>query len=259
VSKKALESLNFDSISTSGNTEVSALVDSFQNFSGRISDFVMRERNFSRYASHELRTPLTILKNSAALLKKQGLSPAHQKIIRRMDNTILDMQELIESLLLLSREQNIVLSKQPIVVNDFLKDISEKALLRFDEKHIQLNWNAKNLIECHIPEQLFSIVINNILLNACLYSEDKSTINISIIDSKIIIQDHGVGMNKQQLNQIFKPFYRANEYSKVKGFGLGLSIVDWICKQCDWEISFASQENIGTTVTLDLHHVTTLV
>jgi signal transduction histidine kinase len=259
VNNQELESLNFDSISIAGNSEVGALVDSFENFSQRISEFVKRERNFSRYASHELRTPLTVLKGSIALLKKQDLSPKHSKVVQRMDTMVLEMQHLIEALLLLSKEQDIELSQEPIIINDLLKSLIDNALFSFKDKNIQLNWHAKSLIECHIPEQLFSIVINNLIRNACLYSEADSEINISIIDSKIIIQDQGIGMTKQQLKEIFNPFYRANEHSEIKGFGLGLSIVDWVCKQCKWGISFTSQENQGTTATLDLNIVNEIV
>ena len=255
VNKRELETLNFDNIPISGDTEVAALVDSFENFSMRITDFVKRERNFSRSASHELRTPLTVLKGSIGLLRKQELLPQHIKIIDRMDSMILEMQDLIESLLLLSREQDIELSKQDIVVNDLLKEIVNKVMYSFENKNIQINWDFKNLIECKLPDQLFTIVINNIVRNACLYSEPNSDLNITIDGSKVIIKDQGQGMNQEQLENIFKPFFRANEHSEVKGFGLGLAIVDWICRQCQWNIHFESQINKGTTAILDLKNI----
>jgi signal transduction histidine kinase len=252
VNKQELESLNFDEISTAGNSEVAALVDSFENFSRRISDFVKRERNFSRYASHELRTPLSVLKGSISLLKKQELQPQHLKIIVRMDTMILEMQDLVESLLLLSREQDIELSKQKVIVNDLLKDTVDKIVSTFADKNIQLKWKFNNLIESRIPDQLFTIVINNLIRNACLYSKPNSELLITIKGSRIIIKDQGQGMTQEQLDDIFKPFYRANEHSTVKGFGLGLAIVEWICKQCNWGIKFESQINVGTTAILDL-------
>jgi len=258
VNKRELESLNFDEIPISGDTEVAALVDSFENFSMRITDFVKRERNFSRSASHELRTPLTVLKGSIGLLRKQDLLPQHIKIIDRMESMILEMQDLIESLLLLSREQDIELSKQDIVVNDLLKEIVNKVMFSFKNKNIQINWDFKNLIECKLPDQLFTIVINNIVRNACLYSEPNSDLNITIDGSKVIIKDQGQGMNQEQLENIFKPFFRANEHSEVKGFGLGLAIVDWICRQCQWNIHFESQINKGTSAILDLKNINKL-
>jgi len=258
VSKGELENLNFDSVLTSGNQEVGALVNSFQQFSMRITDFVKRERNFARYASHELRTPLAVLKGSIALLKIQDLTPKQQPIVNRMNTMVLEMQDLLDSLLLLSREQDIVLSQQPIIINDYLKEIVAKADDVVVEKNIKISLDSINLIEAHIPEQLFSIVVNNLIRNACLYSEENSIINISIRGSKIIIQDRGLGMSPQQLKEIFNPFYRANEHSGVKGFGLGLSIVQWICTQCNWEIEFHSELDKGTVVTLDIKDVTKL-
>ena len=157
--------------------------------------------------------------------------------------------------MLLSREQDVEHSKQTVVVNDYLKETIDKILISFKEKNIQLNWQSKNLIECELPEQLFTIVINNLVRNACLYSPTGSELQITIDQSQIMIKDHGPGMSKEQLNDIFKPFYRADEHSDIKGFGLGLAIVDWICRQCDWDITFASELNKGTTAALDLKKI----
>lgn len=255
VNKQELADLSFDSVMTSSNTEVAALVDSFQHFSHRISEFVKRERNFSRYASHELRTPLTVLKGSISILKKQQLSQDSLKVVNRMDNMVLEMQELVESLLLLSREQDTEVSQQNVVINDLLKELIEKNLRNFTEKNIQLKWYPKNLIEGEISDKLFTIVINNLVRNACLYSDANSELHITIDESKIIIKDHGKGMTEEQLSEIFKPFFRANEHSKIKGFGLGLAIVEWICRQCEWGIHFESQIGHGTTAILDLKTV----
>lgn len=255
VNNQELANLNFDEITTQGNSEVKALVDSFQNFSKRISNFVIRERNFSRYASHELRTPLTVLKGSIGLLKKQPLDAEQIKIINRMELMLLEMQDLIESLLLLSREQNIELSQQNIVVNDLLKKTVDKIVSTFRDKNIQLIWDFDNLIESRIPEQLFTIVMSNLVRNACLYGYPNSELKITVSGSKIILKDQGQGMTQEQLANIFKPFFRVNENTDVKGFGLGLTIVDWICKQCQWEISFESTINKGTTAILDLQTI----
>ncbi len=255
VNKQELADLSFDSVVSSANIEVAALVDSFQNFSHRISEFVKRERNFSRYASHELRTPLTVLKGSISILKKQQLNQDSLKVVNRMDNMVIEMQELVESLLLLSREQDTAVSQQKVVINDLLKELVEKNLRNFTEKNIQLKWHPKNLIEGQISDKLFTIVINNLVRNACLYSDADSELCVTIDQSKVIIKDHGKGMTEEQLSEIFKPFFRANEHSEIKGFGLGLAIVEWICRQCEWEIRFESQIDQGTTAILDLNKI----
>lgn len=252
VNKMELDKLDFSDINSSGNAEGLALIESFENFSHRISNFVKRERNFSRYASHELRTPLSVLKGSLALLDKKIENKDNSKIVHRMQLMVEEMQELIESLLLLSREQNLSLEKQSLIINDFAKPLIERVQSTFIDKNITLNWKPKHLIESEVSEQLLSIVLNNLLRNAFLYSPDNSEICVEINDSKIIISDQGSGMNEEQLQNIFSPFYRADEHSSVKGFGLGLAIVDWICQQSQWDIQFTSEVGVGTIATLDL-------
>lgn len=252
VNKRELEKLNFDEVSTSGNKEVIALVHSFENFSKRISDFIKRERNFSRYASHELRTPLTVLRGSIGLLKKKNPTSEQSHVIKRMEMMILDMQDLVESLLILSKEQNVEISRQTVIMNDLVKMTADNISTAYSDKKIRIQWKEIHLFESDISEQLFVIVLNNLIRNAFDYSPSNSLITITLECSVIKIKDNGAGMTKAQLDEIFKPFYRVNEHSDVKGFGLGLAIVDWVCQQCGWDVYFESEADSGTLAVLDL-------
>lgn len=263
ITQKQLAKLNFEEINMAGNTEVKSLATAFENFSYRIFRFVQRERNFSRYASHELRTPLTVLKGSLALLAKKNLEPTAKKQVNRMQPVILEMQELIEALLLLSREQEVVYSEEAVIVNDLVKHTVKQTMSIFTEKNLQLKWAPVHLIETQLPEQLFAIVITNLIRNACLYSKNDGVIAINIENNKIIIQDHGYGISEEHLEKIFEPFYRINDENRTggkdrKGFGLGLSIVEWICEQCGWYLNYQSKPNEGTTVTLIINSVKVL-
>lgn len=258
ISKTELEALDFSDIKDARNTEVTALIETFENFSHRISNFVKRERNFSRYASHELRTPLAVLKGSLATLKKKDHNPEHAKLIVRMQSMVDEMQELIESLLLLSREQNTNIENSTLIINDFILPLAENVRDSFKQKQIRLNFKPKNLVEAELKEQLLSIVLNNLLRNAFAYSPENSEVTVEIDGSKIFIKDQGSGLTEEQINSIFTPFYRVDEHSAVKGFGLGLAIVKWICQQADWNINFESEINIGTTAILDLKNVKVL-
>ena len=212
-----------------------------------------RERNFSRYAGHELRTPLTVLKGNIELLKKQSLEPAAKRLVNRMEPMVADMQSLIEALLVLSRE-NQVTNREITLVNDVLKNCVEQAIALFPDKKVQLHWQARHLIEAPLSEQIFSMVISNLVRNACLYSGDQPDITVTIDHNHIMIADKGKGMNAETLARIKEPFYRGDEFGE-KGFGLGLSIVDWLCQQSGWQVDFSSEPGQGTTVTLTLTQV----
>ncbi len=255
ISRSGIEKLKFDDIKQVGHVDVNTLIDSFEDFSQRIGQLISRERNFSRYASHELRTPLTVLRGSMSLLKRQELGPKSVELVERMQPMIEEMQALIEALLMLSRDENIEVSADPVLINDSLKSIVEDTIRLFDPRDIKMDWQPNHLVQAFIPEQLFSIVVSNLIRNACVYSQDPATIKVTIDGPDIMITDHGKGMTKESMNRIMEPFYRVDEHSAVKGFGLGLSIVDMICKQCGWLIKFSSEVDVGTQVTLTLNDV----
>lgn len=255
ITRKGYIKLDFTDIRQMGNTDVNVLVDAFEDFSMRITQMIRRERNFSRYASHELRTPLTVLRGSLELMKRQDLPPKGHKLVQRMRPMVEEMQALIEALLMLSRDELIERSEEPILVNDLLKSTVEDTIRLFDPRDITLEWKPNHLVQKHLPEQLFTIVISNLIRNAITYSEDPVLLKVTITGRDIIIQDNGKGMTSEQISRIMEPFYRADEFGQAKGFGLGLSIVDMICKQCDWKIKFESELDKGTKVTLTLNNV----
>ncbi len=256
ISQTGLSRLHFDDLNQNANNEIATLVATFENVSGRIAEFVNRERNFSRYAGHELRTPLAVLKGNIELLKKQPLATSAERLVNRMEPMVADMQSLIEALLVLSRE-NQVTNQQVTVVNDLLRNTVEQAIALFPEKTVHLTWQARHLIEAPLSEQLFAMIISNLVRNACLYSGDEPELTVTIDHNHIIISDKGKGMDAKTLARIREPFYRGDEFGE-KGFGLGLSIVDWLCQQCGWQVAFESQLNEGTTVTLTLTQVNIL-
>ncbi len=256
INKASLSELHFEGLT--GDAEVLSLVKSFEDFSAKIAGMIERERNFSRYASHELRTPLTVLKVSLASLKKRPLDEKGLKIVNRMEPVIDEMSELLEALLVLSREQDLAVSEYPVLINDALKQLVAQNIMAFEDKDLRIDWQLKQLLEAQIPEQAFNIVISNLLRNAFAYSKDGGTVTVSIENQSISIKDHGIGMTAEQLEKITLPFYRVDEFSQHRGVGLGLSIVDWLCKQCQWELVFKSEPGVGTEVVLTMNNINVL-
>ena len=70
-----------------------------------------------------------------------------------------------------------------------------------------------------------------------------------VLKNRILtIKDSGIGINKDKLNDIYKRYYRATSING--GFGLGLNIVNIICRTYNIKIEVVSEENLGTTFIL---------
>ncbi|NVK21754.1 MAG: HAMP domain-containing histidine kinase [Kangiellaceae bacterium] len=244
--------LNFSELEKKADAEVLILLDAFEQYADQVDQYVQRENNFTRYASHELRTPLAVLKGSVSLLSKHELSHQQHKVVSRMKPMILEMEELLEALLLLSKNQEPKLSNEAISINMLVKQQLSHIQRLFEDKNINVTQMDEASLTKAVPERLLAICINNILMNAFNYTENGS-IQVQINKEGLVVKDTGKGIAPDSLKRIFEPFFRADrEGSEVKGFGLGLSIVKRICDQLGWKVFISSKPQQGTVVKLIL-------
>ena len=114
-------------------------------------------------------------------------------------------------------------------------------------------------IMAEVDEQHLGNVFSNLLDNAIKYSGERvPELFIKITQQKnevnIHFSDKGIGMDKEELKNIFLKFYRAptGNIHNVKGFGIGLSYVDQIMHMHNGKIHVTSEKNKGTTFALTL-------
>lgn len=126
------------------------------------------------------------------------------------------------------------------------------------EKNISITVDALGFYILSDYEKLKRI-ISNLVSNAIKYNKPNGKIDIivkpgSVLDNKmqIIIKDTGIGMSADELHLIGKPFYRADKSSSIAGTGLGVAQIKKICRLFDWEFSFESELDKGTTATLKI-------
>ena len=103
-------------------------------------------------------------------------------------------------------------------------------------------------------KKLFYQIISNLVSNSLKFSKDEINIDISIIDKEVNIEvaDKGVGIAKDEMKNIFEPFYRGTNTTSVSGVGLGLNIVNESTHKLNGKIEIDSIINRGTTVTIKL-------
>jgi PAS domain S-box-containing protein len=214
---------------------------------------------FVSLASHQLRTPLTAIKwySSAVLSESAGKLPAKQKeYIEQVYNGNQRLIELVNSLLNVSRLELGTFYVKPELVS--LKETILHLLGSFKVLIKEKELNLKVDIQPGLPKLMFDpilimIIIQNLMSNAVKYTNEKGKINLSVKKEKnrivIRVADSGVGIPKEQQRQIYTKLFRADNIRKMDttGTGLGLYIVKTIVDLTGGEVSFASEENKGTT------------
>jgi len=97
------------------------------------------------------------------------------------------------------------------------------------------------------------IIFNNLISNAIKYNKTGGTIEINLIEESgktiIKVKDSGIGINEENLRELFKDFMRikSDQTRNISGSGLGLSIVKKIVDLNNGEISVESKLNEGST------------
>ena len=240
--------LDLTELRKSTDHEVITLIDALDSFTNRLELFIERERNFTRDASHELRTPLAIIKSSLALLQKRlDYQDNENKALVLIERTIRDMEALIDTLLLLAREESLSLPEDDIVVNDLLTNLVKQISRTLLNNQVNLDWEENCLLSVQAPEKVLNILFANLLRNAFSYTQ-AGRILITIDKSSVSIADSGTGIHPEQLDKVFEPFYRGQ--AGGKGHGLGLAIVKRLCNRFDWTLKVRSKPGEGTCISV---------
>lgn len=120
---------------------------------------------------------------------------------------------------------------------------------------IQQNFKNRNVILSgqkdliiQADQTLIEVAITNLIENALKYSQDD--VEVVINKESISISDHGIGINKFELEKITKKFYRVSNNDWNNSLGLGLSIVSNILKLHNFSLDIQSEENSGSTFSI---------
>jgi signal transduction histidine kinase len=229
--------------------ETLTLASSLHEFASRIGSFVEREHNFTRDASHELRTPLTVIRVAGDMMAgDETLSPMSRRSLKCMQAAGRDMEALIEAFLILAREGDTGLPDEDFSVGAVACDEIDKARPLLGGKPVSLELRQEAELQLHAPERVFSVMLGNLLRNACHYT-DHGSIAVTVRRASVEVRDSGVGMSAEELARVFEPFYRAAD-ERTEGQGIGLSIVLRLSERYGWPVRLESEPGIGTSATI---------
>lgn len=213
--------------------ELADLARDFDEMATRIESLVRSQQRLNRDISHELRSPLARL-NVALEIAKQRSNPETAPVLERIETESERLNEMIGRLLTLAKLETGSDEIQPVrvdlteLVRNVVADADFEA--RANGKSVGLVKAERCVVEG--SEDLLRSAIENVVRNAVRYTSDGTMVNITLAAKNgkavVKISDHGGGVPEDELEQIFRPFYRIGEdrTRKTGGIGLGLAIAE---------------------------------
>lgn len=218
---------------------------------------------FLANVSHELKTPLNGIMGLIYLSK---LKTKDKDLIKNFDNISNYSESLLRMISDLLDSTKIEANKIDIIYNDFSLDkIITSLAQQYTEQKKKKNIDLIIDYDKNIPKYLIGDstriyqIITNLLNNSFKFVENKSGVIkliVSIEDTndesvkiKIEVNDNGIGIDKEDIKDVFEPFYQTKHSLKhyAGGSGLGLNICKNIVKQMHGSIWLSSQKDIGTS------------
>jgi signal transduction histidine kinase len=239
-------------------SEVRRLSSALSGLAERVSDFVQRERDFTRDASHELRTPLTVIRVATDLMLADPETPMRaQRSLLRVQRAGRDMEAVIDAFLILARESDVEPQSEEFAVRDIVDNEMERILPLLNGKPVELHLYDEGGPRLIAPPHALGVMIGNLLSNAVRFT-DQGRIDVRLSRDSIEIRDTGIGMSVETLTKAFTPFYRA-DFSASDGKGMGLSIVRRLGERFGWPVTLTSAPELGTTAVIRFRPGTTVV
>lgn len=233
--------------------EFERLVSSFNDMLERLSASFKNQREFTANAAHELKTPLAIIQSQIDLYEEDNssLNSESKEFLSMLKSQISKLNTIITSLLDLSELESIK-RQNKIELSSLIDEIIDDLYPLLDKNKIKISNKIDKDLYILGSDTLIYRLFYNLIENAIKYNKENGKIEIwseienSFID--IFVKDDGIGMDQEDLKNIFNPFYRSNnKKSLVDGSGLGLALVDGIAKVHKAEISVSSEINFGST------------
>lgn len=233
----------------SSEPEVQALSSALADLARRIRHFIERERTFTRDVSHELRSPITVIRVAAdMLLVDTRLDPGLRDKATRIRRASAQMEELTAAFLLLAREGESGPRGALECVNDVVTEQFELVRPLLAGKPVQLRMQAAGRLYVAGSEKVLSVLIGNLIRNACTYTAS-GEVRVIIESLRLTIEDSGVGIPADQIERVFEPFYRGS--STGEGHGVGLAIVKRLSERFGWPVTLHSVPTRGTRAQVD--------
>ncbi len=249
-------------VTVRGHNEYSQLAEAFNMMCQRLERLDQTRNQFVSNASHELKTPLSTMKVLIQTLQYQDVyDPEMQaEFLGDIDAEIDRLNAIVGDLLTLvnidSGRQE--LKPELLRLDELIEETAYRLRPLAEKRGIHMDVVVKDRIETMADARKLSQAFYNLMDNAVKYTPDGGFVRAEVGRNgrmaRVTVSDSGIGIPKADLIHVFDRFYRVDKARArtTGGTGLGLSIVKQFILMHEGTVDVDSEENVGSTFTVEL-------
>jgi two-component system OmpR family sensor kinase len=238
--------------------ELADLGRNFDLMASHLSSLMESQQRLLHDVSHELRSPLARLQAAIGLARQQPENLEASLV--RIERESVRMDKLVGELLSLSRLEAGVMDglDEEISMHELVSDIVRDAHFEADACGRAVDFSGDCVAVIKGNAGLLHRAIENVVRNAVKHSPEGGRVSVECrVDTqehkvRLSIIDQGPGIPEQELDEIFKPFFRGNGTKSTDGHGLGLAIASHVFEAHKGSISASNRAGGGLCVEIVL-------
>ena len=204
--------------------EIGQLAAALDDYRSRLEEALARERRFLSDCSHELRTPIATLTTALDILDTEN-GAGNGQVKARLRRSVHRMERLVRTFLLLAREQTPPNDPEEIDIGKLVLNVAEEVRTLNPRSTLAVGLSCPEPVLVRINGEALAILCHNLISNAYLHvGEGRLDINILRQDRSVtvVFTDNGPGLPESP-----------SSYARG-GNGIGLTLVERVCKACRW-------------------------
>ncbi len=242
--------------------EMDNLIRTINEMIARLESSFKGMAEFTADVSHELKTPICAMRGEAeVLLLKERKADEYQEGLVHFIEQFDHLNQMVNDLISLSKfdTTQMELKMAPLRLDLLVNDLCNLFQVLAEQKNIVLEADTAEEVTVIGDKVRLQQLFTNLIDNAIKYTS-KGSIRVTVeenTDSATVkIKDTGIGISKEELEKIFKRFYRIDKSrsKETGGVGLGLSIAEWIAHAHGGKIEVDSEPDQGSVFTVYLPH-----
>jgi signal transduction histidine kinase len=207
-------------------------------------------------SSHDFRRPLTTFMGLAEVAKITLQDKTALELFEKVKETAASLDKMLIKLQSVSDVGSLNLIYKEVYFKELIDSVTDTFRDELRSQNIRVQADIHTTVPFYSYTALLKVIIENIVENAIMFSMPNQPILVKATTNDkgltLVVEDSGIGIDPEYLNQVFEMYFRGSERSK--GNGLGLYIVKKVVEKLGGNITLTSQAKKGTTVTVVLPH-----